>query len=244
MLRIALIAGIGALLGGILLLTAIVTPLAAVAVQNGAGAPGSGAQPPGCVTCLNPSGNALAAAALSISSHLVMCQQPGDTYLFDKCYPTPMPDGAVRYWASICPPGSGCWPWWQSGSFQCVTLLTGAFALVGDPLPVAPDAILFWSAYAGRAGWTEIPVNLAWDATGAPRGLPAPGDMVVWYEGNSPGHIALVTDVTPPANGQAGSLTYTQANGPAPVDHAVILPDLSVPSSSGSTLVGYIRRTP
>lgn len=107
-----------------------------------------------------------------------------------------------------------------SGKLQCVEFVTGVFFLSGEGLlPAVGNGVDFWPLYAHRAGWVEIP------ATEAPpplRGLPVPGDMMVW-KGGEFGHVAIVINVVPPFNGHDGSLTVTQANAPGnrwPANHA------------------------
>ena len=109
-------------------------------------------------------------AALAIVAHL-----HGDP---DVHWDAQMPSKALAYWAALCPAGSSCWIDWQSGTFQCVTLVTGTYALAGAPLPATGNAIDFWSLYAHRSGWSEIPSFVA--PTGQPRHLPLPGDIMVW----------------------------------------------------------------
>ena len=92
---------------------------------------------------------AIVQAALAIVAHL-----HGDP---DVNWDAQMPSKALAYWASRCPAGSSCWIDWQSGTFQCVTLVTGTYALAGASLPATGNAIDFWSLYAHRPGWSEIP---------------------------------------------------------------------------------------
>ena len=127
-------------------------------------------------------------AALSIAAHLY-----GNP---DTWYDAGMPQPVLQFWASACPSGSGCWVDWQEGSLQCVLLVTGAYALAGSPLPAAGNAIDFWSLYQHRPGWLEVP-----SATAPPsqRGLPMPGDIMVWYDPPPlVGHVAIVVGVIPP----------------------------------------------
>ena len=136
-----------------------------------------------------------------------------------------MPSKALAYWAALCPAGSSCWIDWQSGTFQCVTLVTGTYALAGSSLPATGNAIDFWSLYAHRPGWSEIPSFVA--PTGQPRHLPLPGDIMVWW--NPPpsvGHVAIVTAVIPPVNGNNGSITFARANGPGSVVGGQFIPGI------------------
>jgi hypothetical protein len=174
-------------------------------------------------------------AALAIVAHL-----HGDP---DVNWDKRMPEQVVTYWASTCPAGSGCWIDWQNTHLQCVMLVKGAYALAGAPLPVAGNAIDFWSLYAHRPGWSEI-----LSAT-APRHLPLPGDIMVWSH-STLGHIAIVTAVVPPTNGGSGSITFAQANQTGSFLHGRFVPglvtqtmqsNLSVLTWPDYQVVGYIR---
>jgi hypothetical protein len=173
-------------------------------------------------------------AALTIAAHL-----SGNP---DTWYDADMPRTVLHFWASACPSGSGCWIDWQEGSLQCVLLVTGAFAFAGSPLPAAGNAIDFWSLYQNRPGWTEVP-----SATAPPtqRGLPMPGDIMVWYDPPPlVGHVAIVVGVNPPLAGHNGSVTFAEANGPGPIVTQTLLPDLSVVTWSNPipySVLGYIR---
>jgi hypothetical protein len=180
------------------------------------------------------SGSSVAQAALSIAAHLY-----GNP---DTWYDASMPPSVLQFWARACPGGSGCWVDWQEGSLQCVLLVTGAYALAGSPLPAAGNAIDFWSLYQHRPGWLEVP-----SATAPPsrRGLPMPGDIMVWYDPPPlVGHVAIVVGVIPPVQGHNGSVTFAEANGPVPLVTQTLLPDLSVVTWSNPipySVLGYIR---
>lgn len=154
----------------------------------------------------------------------------------DVWYDRGFPSAAIAYWEQTCP---GC-AQWRNGNLQCVMFVLAAYGVAGLPPPAAGNAIAFWSLYAHRAGWVEVPSAIA--PPGA-RGLPAPGDMMVWYSALEPavGHIAIVVGVTPPANGQTGQVTFAEANGPGPLVTEPLLPDLTVRTWSHYTVLGYIR---
>jgi len=163
----------------------------------------------GATSCVG--NQAVVQAALALVAHL-----HGDP---DINWDGRMPEQVVNYWASTCPAGSGCWVDWQHTNLQCVMLVKGAYALSGAPLPVAGNAIDFWSLYANRPGWSEI-----LSAT-TPRHLPLPGDIMVWS--HSPlGHVAIVTAVVPPANGHSGSITFAQANQTGSFLHGRFVPGI------------------
>ena len=188
------------------------------------------------VSCYPASGDRrnVTMAALSIAAHLY-----GNP---DTWYDTGMPPPVLHFWASVCPSGTGCWNDWQEGSLQCVLLVTGAFALAGLPLPVAGNAIDFWSLYQHRPGWIEVPSAIA---PPSQRGLPMPGDIMVWYDPPPlVGHVAIVVGVNPPMGEHNGSVTFAEANGPGSLVTQVLLPDLSVVTWSNPipySVLGYIR---
>ncbi len=175
--------------------------------------------------------------ALSIAAHLY-----GNP---DTWYDTSMPQPVLHFWGSVCPSGSGCWIDWQEGSLQCVLLVTGAFALAGSLLPAAGNAIDFWSLYQNRPGWIEVPSVIA---PPSQRGLPMPGDIMVWYDPPPlVGHVAIVVGVNPPLAGHNGSVTFAEANGPGSIVTQTLLPDLSVVTWSHPipySVLGYIRPAP
>ena len=198
---------------------------------------------------IDPEGNAIVAWALAIAAHLYPCPdifEPGQLPPYmDVCYDAGMPPAVVRYWEATCP---GCIAW-QNGNLQCVMTVLAAFGLGGAPAPVAGNAISFWWDYfPHRPGWVEIPSFFAPGSTtslAAPstRGLPQPGDMVVWYISWDPlvGHIAVVVRVTPPRGDRQGSLTFAESNGPTPLYTMSINPDLTVNAWPGYFVAGYVR---
>ncbi len=192
------------------------TPLATPIALPSAVPAGAGQTTAASSVCVG--NKAVVQAAREIVAHL-----HGDP---DTTWDAGMPQKAVDYWNSACPPGSGCWINWQSGMFQCVTLVTGAYALAGAPLPVAHNAFQFWADYANLPGWSEIPSYAA--PAGTKRHLPLPGDIMVWWDPPPRvGHVAIVTDVVPPRNGQNGSITFAQANGPGSVINGQFVPGIT-----------------
>jgi surface antigen len=183
----------------------------------------------------------VSAAAALIAQHLQCLKQPGpcsatnpDTY-----YDTGLPQAVLSFWQKSCPAGSGCYADWQNGNLQCVMLVTGAFALAGAPLPSAGNAIDFWSLYAHRDGFIEIPSSAPGTAA-YQRQLPMPGDIMVWGNGGL-GHVAIVTAVVPPATSQPGSITFAESNGPGAILTEPLLSDLTIQTWKGYTVYGYIR---
>jgi CHAP domain len=198
--------------------------------------PSTTASPPGGGSCYPASGNgrSVTIAALTIAAHLY-----GNP---DTWYDAGMPPPVLQFWATACPMRSGCWADWQEGSVQCVLLVTAAYALAGSPLPAAGNAIDFWTLYQHRPGWIEVPSAMA---PPSQRGLPLPGDIMVWYDPPpSVGHVAIVVAVTPPLAGHNGSVTFAEANGPGALVTQTLLSDLSVVTWSNPipySVLGYIR---
>lgn len=222
--------GIGALAGmaGMALTVVLVTTLGTTFFQSVTSA-GGNAQ--------------VAQAAGLIAQHLQCPRQTGPCSASnpDSYYDTGIPQPVLAFWAKGCPPGSGCYADWQNGNLQCVMMVTAAYALAGIPLPAAGNAIDFWSLYANRPGWVEIPSS-APGTSPAQRGLPVPGDIMVWWDPPpAVGHIAIVLGIVPPANSQNGSVTFAEANGPGPIVTEPLLPDLSVATWQNYTVYGYIR---
>jgi hypothetical protein len=190
----------------------------------------------GGVSCYPASGkgSSVSMAALSMAAHLY-----GNP---DTWYDASMPSPVLQFWSNACPSGSGCWVDWQEGSLQCVLLVTGAYAFAGSPLPAAGNAIDFWSLYQHRPGWLEVPSAIS---PPSQRGLPMPGDIMVWYDPPPlVGHVAIVVGVIPPVQGHNGSITFAEANGPGSLVTQTLLPDLSVLIWSNPipySVLGYIR---
>ena len=94
---------------------------------------------------------AVVSAALSLVSRLYNCGSADHT----QCY-TSMPQTDIDLWSSACPLSTACYDYWQSGDFQCVTFVTGAFHNAGQDLPDAPNAVDFWTdpnfTTSGRVG--------------------------------------------------------------------------------------------
>lgn len=223
------------LMVGVLLVALPMLLLSLVMVQvasiEQSGVVGSTALPVLACTQQCQGNQAIAQAALTIAHHVY--GSPG------VWYDAGMPATVTRFWGQACPAGSGCWTDWQEGNLQCVMLVTGTFALAGHPLPVAGNAFDFWGLYQDRAGWTRIPAGAAPVGQRQP---PDPGDIMVWWDPPpAVGHVAIVTAVTLPHAGQAGAVTFAEANGPGSLVTEPLLPDLSVQTWPGYLVYGYIR---
>lgn len=126
-------------------------------------------------------------------------------------------------------------PGWGNGNVQCVAFVDGAYRQAGITLPATPNATDFWSAYANRPGWTEV-------ANG--QGTPQPGDIVVMGGGAQGfGHVAVVTSVTSPANGQPGTIHIAQSNSPTATASLTLASDGNVTAWPGYPVKGFIRPT-
>lgn len=124
-------------------------------------------------------------------------------------------------------------PGWGNGNVQCVAFVDGVFRQAGIALPATPNGADFWRAYQGLAGWQEV-------ANG--QGLPQPGDILAFSGGaQGYGHVAVVTSVTPPTNGQPGHVTFAQANSPTSQASLTIALDGTVQAWPGYQVQGYIR---
>ena len=243
--RLLLGALVSAIIAGLLVLILVVSLLLAPAALivsgdggNGCPAPnasmpptaaGSPSQTGTSTDCINPDGNAIVTVALAMAAHLY-----GNP---DVWYDSGFPPAVIAYWQQTCP---GCKEW-QNGNLQCVMFALAAYGVAGIRPPVAGNAIRFWALYAHRPGWVEIPSAVALPEQ---RGLPQPGDWMVWFNVRDPGvgHIAVVIQVHAPFAGQNGSVTFAEANGPGPIVSQTLLPDLTVLTwRNGYSVVGYIR---
>jgi hypothetical protein len=194
-------------------------------------------------TCVSPDANAVVYWAMQAVPHLYDCGRQG----LDECYDAAFPQPFIDWWLRTCP---GC-SQWQNGNLQCVMLAGAIFGVAGLPLYWGPDGMAngidFWYNYAAYPGWVEIPAAFE-PGTLTPtsplaRGLPTPGDLIAWYDRYAPdeGHLAVVVQVVPPQGGQAGSVTFAEANGPGALVRETIGPDLLVQTWSGYAVAGYIR---
>ena len=122
---------------------------------------------------------------------------------------------------------------WGNGNVQCVAFVAGAYNQAGITLPTTPNATDFWTAYANRPGWNEIPNG---------QGVPQPGDIIVMGGGaEGLGHVAIVTAVTPPTNGQPGQIAIAQSNSPTAQTNITLNTDGTITSWPGYPIKGIIR---
>jgi hypothetical protein len=152
-------------------------------------------------------------------------------------YPPGAPDfpqAVIQYGEQVCP---GCSAW-ANGTYQCVSFVRGAYSQV-YPMTLTANAFALWALYATQPGWVEIPAGAS---PPDQRGLPQPGDVIVFQDA-SIGHVAIVMSVVVPTQQHNGSITFSNANSVSPYTTMPLLPDLSVDTSSwpGYTAWGYIR---
>ena len=127
----------------------------------------------------------------------------------------------MGYWKTYCSDGKGglCEAA-RSGSLQCVEVVTAAYWLAGDPLPVIGNAEDFGILYANRMQWERLPSPSSFP--GVAFLAPLPGDLMVWKGGGffqagrwyEFGHLAIVVSYRPPFGGHNGTIEVAQANAP------------------------------
>src|SRR5512135_512079 len=154
---------------------------------------------------------------------------PGSNYPPDA---STFPQAVIQYGAQVCP---GCSAW-QSGTYQCVSFVRGAYSQV-YPMRLTANAFDRWATYAAQPGWREIPSA---SATALERGIPMPGDVMIFKDA-SIGHAAIVMSVELPTSSTIGAITFSNANSVSPYTTMPLLPDLTVDSAiwSGYTVWGY-----
>jgi hypothetical protein len=175
-------------------------------------------------------GQYLAAQAIALSNSIYGSNN--NQYYADD----PVLSPAIDYWKRACQSADGslCAEA-KSGNLQCVEFVAAAFATIDDELPAIGDANRIWSLYQGKPGWQEIPVK----AGSQP--APALGDIATW-SGGTAGHMALVVDVVPPANGHDGSITVVQTEATDLYDKLIWHTNGQIDSWKGYTLQGFIRQ--
>lgn len=175
-------------------------------------------------------------AALTLVTRLYNCGSENHT----QCY-TSMPETDIDFWASACPSGSGCFSYWQSGDFQCVTFVTGVYHNAGQDVPDAPNAAQFWTdpKFNSQDGWEHISNS----------SMPEPGDIGV-LSGPTPdaaGHVFIVTDVVPPTPGgiTPGYVQFAQGNALVGIATEPLVQwsggNITMGIWSGYSVLGYLR---
>jgi hypothetical protein len=159
---------------------------------------------------------------------------PGSTY--PPGAPT-FPQTVIQYGEQVC---AGCSAW-QSGTYQCVSFVRGAYSQV-YPMRLTANAFDLWAVYATQPGWREIPSA---SATPLERGIPMPGDVMIFKDA-SIGHAAIVMSVELSTSSAMGAITFSNANSVSPYTTMPLLPDLTVDTASwpGYSVWGYIRPSP
>jgi hypothetical protein len=153
--------------------------------------------------------------------------------LYPPGVPT-FPQAVIQYSEQVCP---GCSAW-ANGTYQCVSFVRGAYSQV-YPMTLTANAFDLWATYAGQPGWQEIPGA---SAPPGQRGIPAPGDVVIFKDAGI-GHAGIVMSVALPTATMDGVITFSNSNSVSPYTTMLLLPDLTVDTSSwpGYTVWGYIR---
>jgi hypothetical protein len=156
---------------------------------------------------------------------------PGSTY--PPGAPT-FPQAVIQYGQQVCP---GCSAW-QSGTYQCVSFVRGAYSQV-YPMRLTANAFDLWTVYATQSGWREIPSA---SAPAGQRGIPMPGDVMIFKDA-SIGHAAIVMSVEMPTMTTLGAITFSNANSVSPYTTMALLPDLTVDTAiwPGYSVWGFIR---
>jgi CHAP domain len=181
--------------------------------------------------------DAVVNAAKSLVEPLYAC----GNNLHYKCYTSDFPRNVLQYLDEAC--GDPNCPYAQSGNFQCVFFVLGAYYMAGQMLPAGPDAVKFWGAYQDVPGWLEVPAN----------GEPRPGDIAVFSGpasgplANPAGHVAIILDVAKQSlGGTYGYIQLAQANGEHSVENLTLMKTSQhstwrVIAWPGYELLGYIR---
>ncbi|MDQ2904874.1 MAG: CHAP domain-containing protein [Chloroflexota bacterium] len=176
--------------------------------------------------------NQVTLMARAMAAHLhgpPTCPSCGPDAWYDSGFPP-----AVLDWARAHCPGCSAW---QNGTFQCVALVLGSYALF-HPLPYDGNGNVFWSRYGTPAarslGFEEVST--------APGHLPvSPGDIMAW-QGGPFGHVSIVLSWQAPSGRSAGSITYAQANAEGgPIATLPIALDGSIGNHHGYFVQGYIH---
>lgn len=163
----------------------------------------------------------------------------------DTWYTSAFPKEVIQYGQTWCQSHGDCADW-TNGTYQCVSFVRGAYSQV-YPMKFTNDAFGLWATYQNLPGWQEIPAAATPDV--AQRFLPEPGDVMV-FKDLSIGHVSIVLQVQPPANGQNGWIEFANANSSSAYDRMPLMPNLLVdtrewdPSGEIFTVWGYIRPKP
>src|SRR5260370_24701389 len=126
--------------------------------------------------------------------------------LYPPGVPT-FPQAVIQYGLQVCP---GCSAW-ANGTYQCVSFVRGAYSQV-YPMTLTANAFDLWATYAGQPGWQEIPGA---SAPPGQRGIPAPGDIVIFKDAGI-GHAGIVMSVALPTATMDDVITFSTANSVSP----------------------------
>src|SRR5258707_10948251 len=217
----------------------------------GSATPGTTPTPAGTIpSCVAPSntGAQVVAWARAMAAALYVNPVCGRQISYPTCYDTwykapgtsyppgapSFPAAVIQYGNTVCP---GCAAW-ANGTYQWVSFVRGAYSQV-YPMTLSANAFDLWAVYAGQPGWQEIPGA---SAPPGQRGIPAPGDVVIFKDAGI-GHAGIVMSVVLPTTTMDGVITFSNSNSVSPYTTMLLLPDLTVDTSSwpGYTVWGYIR---
>lgn len=229
--------------GGDCLLTATPTTLSTTTSAFGVSQKASlslnttGTERVGCVAP-NQIAAAVVALARQMTDALYVNPACGGIISYPNCYYTwynsTFPASVIAYGNAVCP---GCAAW-ANGTYQCVSFVRGAYGPI-YPMQWTANAFDLWLVYQDKPGWQEIPSAAA---PPGQRGLPLPGDVMVFAD-SSIGHVAIVVSVMPPQGNRPGAVTFANANSVSPYTTMPLLPDLTVDAGAwpGYLVWGYIR---
>jgi CHAP domain len=222
-----------------------------VAPSIGSATPGTTITPGGNTSPCVPAsqiGAQVVALAQAMAGALYVNPACGGRIRYPDCYFTwyktpnsdyppgapPFPQAVIQYGQQVCP---GCSAW-QSGTYQCVSFVRGAYSQV-YPMRLTANAFDLWTVYATQPGWREIPSA---SAPARQRGIPMPGDVMIFKDA-SIGHAAIVMSVEIPTMTTLGAITFSNANSVSPYTTMPLLPDLTIDTAiwPGYTVWGFIR---
>ncbi len=215
------------------------------------GTPGATPSPTGTAPACVPAsaiGAQVVALARAMADALYVNPACGGHISYPDCYYTwykapksryplgvsTFPQAVIQYGEQVCPDCSA----WANSTYQCVSFVRGAYSQV-YPMTLTANAFDLWATYAGQPGWQEIPSAAA---PAGQRGVPMPGDVLIFKDAGI-GHAGIVMSVVLPTATMDGVITFSNSNSVSPYTTMLLLPDLTVDTSSwpGYTVWGYLR---
>jgi hypothetical protein len=170
--------------------------------------------------------------AKEIADHLV-CTNGKDGNCTHNTFASGFPQSVITYGNQV---GGGSV--WQSGNFQCVSLVRGAYSQV-YPMKLSANATDLWDTYKGQAGWVRIAGSSSYVGGGASLGWPAPGDVLIMGGGSQGyGHAAIIIEV----DKKAGKVRFANGNANVRYDDMSISPSGVAKAPWNNFYVkGYLR---